>query len=96
MSDGSGLSRETTAMYINQYIKFIYIIRCHKRLTNDYLQSLQAKILINISLIDGDLTGTWYQIYTGDGFLSSACSKKSCCVSHYNFLLSRLRLKLEF
>ncbi len=60
MSYCTCLTCVTAAFNGNDRIKLIYRIGRCKRLTNDNLKRLQSKIIINVSLIDSDLTFTRY------------------------------------
>ena len=60
MTDCSSLSGITTTAYVNQYVELVNIVGQYEWLTNDNLQGLKTKVLIDVSLIDSDLTSSWY------------------------------------
>ena len=60
MTNRSGLTGETTAAYIHQNIELVCRLGRNQRLTDNELQCLKAKILIDISFIDRNLTCTRY------------------------------------
>ena len=64
MTDCTSLSCKSTTVNIYQNIKFISCVSCYQRLTNNYFQSFKTEILIDISFIDCDFTGSRYKIYS--------------------------------
>ena len=66
MTDSSGLSGVSTTVHIYQYIEFIQCVRCNERLANDYFQSFQSKILVDISFINRNLARSRYKVYSCD------------------------------
>ena len=74
MTNGTSLSCVSATAYVYDNVKFISIICSNKRLTNDNFQSLKTQILVNVTFVDGDLTCSRYQIYSGNGCFSSSCS----------------------
>lgn len=74
MSDGTCLSACTAAADIYQNIKFICCLCSYQRLANDYFQCFQTKVVVDISLIDCNFSGSRYKINSCDGFFSSSGS----------------------
>ncbi len=85
MSDRTSLSGVSAALNVNHDIELAVGLGSNQRLTNDNLQGLKSKILIEGSLINSNVTGSGYQINSCYRFFSSASSIISCCVSHFNF-----------
>ena len=64
LTDRSCLSGVTAALYVDDHIKLSVCLGSYQRLTNNHLQGLQTKILVDVSLIYGNIACTWYQIYS--------------------------------
>ena len=78
VTDCSCLSCVSAAVNVYDHVKFISGLCSCQRLTNDYFQGLQTKILIDVSLIDGNFTSSRYKIYSCDRFFSSSGSVIFC------------------
>ena len=60
MSDRTSLAGVSATANVNQNVELLSSLSSCQRLTNDNLQSLQTEVLINASLIDCNITITWY------------------------------------
>ena len=66
VADSSCLSGIAAAAYIHQYVELIYGLGGNHRLTHDNLQGLQSEILVNASLVNGNISSAGYQVHSGD------------------------------
>ena len=65
VTDCACLAGKTAALDIYKHIELVSAVRCNQGLTNNNLQSLKTEILVDVSLIDGNLAGSRHQIYSG-------------------------------
>ena len=72
MTDGTGLAGYAAAAYTANDVKLLSGVGDGQRLTHDQFQGLQTKVIINISVVDGDLAGTCINAYTSNRFFSAA------------------------
>ena len=66
MTNRAGLAGHSAALNIDQYVELISVLSQHERLADDGLQGLKSEIIVDISLIDRDLTGSRYKVNTGN------------------------------
>ena len=66
VTDRAGLAGHSAALNIDQYVELISVLSQHERLADDGLQGLKSEIIVDISLIDRDLTGSRYKVNTGN------------------------------
>ena len=71
------LTSYATACYTANNVELLVSLGQSQWLANDQLQCFETEIIVNISVIDGYLTGTLVQSYTGNRALSSACAVKN-------------------
>ena len=76
MTDCTGLAGNTAACHAADNIKLIGGFCQLKRLTNDQFEGIQSKIIVNITVVNGYLSGTLINPNAGDRAFSSAGSVK--------------------
>ena len=74
VSDSTCLTCNAAACNCADDVELVSSIGNAEGLTNDELQGLKAKVVVDISAVDGNLTGTWINSNSCNGVLSSACS----------------------
>ena len=77
VTDRAGLAGHAAALDIHKDIKLIRVLRENKRLANDRLKGLKSEIIIDITLVDRDLSGSRYEIHACDRAFPSSSSVKS-------------------
>ena len=65
MTDSTGLTGVAAAVNVHEDVEFINCIGSSKGLTNGNLKGFKAEILVNASLVDGEVACSGYQIYSG-------------------------------
>ena len=78
MTDGTCLAGHAAALYSADDVELLSGIGQCKRLTNDELQGLQTKVVINASAVDRDGAVARNQSYSGNRMLSSAGTVVVC------------------
>ena len=89
MTDRAGLAGRATAVDIDADIVLAERVGEHEGRADDHLQSLETKVIVNVTLVDRDVAGAGEQPNAGDGFFTSA-GAKILCHSHVRFLLNYL------
>ena len=72
MTDCTGLTGDTAAGNVGNDVVLAYGFGNAEGLIDNQLQGFQTKIIINVSAVDGNLTGTGQQSYSCNGFFSSS------------------------
>ena len=74
VTDGACLTGYTAAYDVANDIKLAHVAGEFQGLTNDELEGLKTKILVDILLVDGYNTRAGYYAYACNGLLSSSCA----------------------
>ena len=72
MSDSACLAGESATLNGNDCIVLINSFCSYKGLTNDNLKGLKTEVIVDVSLVNSDVTLAGYKINTGYGRFSSA------------------------
>ena len=66
VANGAGLAGNAAAAYTADNVKLHPVPVSFRRLTDDQLQCLQAEIIVDGTVVDGDLTASLVNPYAGD------------------------------
>ena len=72
VADGAGLAGDAAAAYTADNVELFVCAGELQRLTDDQLQCLQAEIIVDGTVVDGNLTASLVNPYAGDRAFSSA------------------------
>ena len=64
MTDRTSLTGNAAAANGADNVKFTSSVGNFKWLTNDQFEGIQTEVLVNVSVVDGNFTGTWVQSYS--------------------------------
>ena len=76
VADGAGLAGHAAARYAADHVELLGGLGEGERLTDDEFQRFKTEIIVDLSVVDDDLTGAGIHAHTRDGFLSSAGAVK--------------------
>ena len=65
MTDRASLACNAAAVYAADYVELLLSVCKSERLTNDELESLKAEVIVDVSVVDCDLTCTLIKSYAG-------------------------------
>ena len=74
MTDGAGLAGNAAACYAAHFVELLIGFGGNQGLTDNQLQSLQSKIVVDVSIVEGNLAGSLINSYAGNRSLSSTSS----------------------
>ena len=74
MTDCACLTGEATAVNVSNDVELADSLGNAEGLIYDELEGLKAKVIFNVSAVDGDSTGTGVETYSCYRLLSSACA----------------------
>jgi len=72
VADGAGLAGETAALDASDNVDLLGSAGELEGLTDDDLQGLKTEVVVNVSVVDGDLAGAGIKADTGNGRFSTA------------------------
>ena len=64
VTDRTSLTGNAAAANGADNVKFTSSVGNFKWLTNDQFEGIQTEVLVNVSVVDGNFTGTWVQSYS--------------------------------
>ena len=74
MADCTSLTGNAAACNTADNVELLFVLCANERLTNDELQCVEAKVIVDVTIVDCDLTCTLVQSYTSNRVLSAACA----------------------
>ena len=74
VADSACLTGYTATVYTAYDVELFCSVCESERLTNDELECVKTKVIVNISIVDCDFTCTCIYTYTSNRLLASACS----------------------
>ena len=72
VTDGTGLAGNATALDADDDVELLGEAEQLEGLTDDDLQGLKTEVIVDVSFVDGDLTGTRINANAGNGAFSAA------------------------
>ena len=85
MTDCSGLTGQAAAFHVNHHVVIANVGQVHG-LTNGHLQGFKTEIIVDIALVDHDLSIAGHQTNAGNSLLATADSTVfSLCHISYSF-----------
>ena len=80
VADSTGLTGNTAACNAANDVELLFGTGENERLTNDRLEGIKAEIIVDIAVVDRDLTGALVNSYTCNGAFSSAGAVEIRCL----------------
>ncbi len=71
MADGAGLTKATTAFHGDFYVELVSHFHIFQRLTHDHACHFTAKVLVQRTVVDGDVAATLGDEHPGGGGLAA-------------------------
>ena len=76
VADGACLTGHAAALHAADDVELLGSLGESERLTDEELQRFKTEVIVDLSVVDDDLTGAGIHAHTRDGFLSSAGAVK--------------------
>ena len=91
MTDRARLAGDAAAANTANYVELLAGLGELEGLTNDQLEGIKAEVIVDISVVDGDLTGARIEANSCYRRFSSAGAVKiRCLIVHLSFLLLKI------
>src|SRR5699024_2973800 len=71
VADGAGLAGNAAAGHADHHVELILDAQQDQRSADDQLQGLQAEVVVQITVVDGDLAGAGVHANAGNGILTT-------------------------
>ncbi len=71
MTDGAGLAGNAAARNADHNVELILNAQQNQRSADDQLQGLEAEVVVQITIVDGDLAGAGVHANAGNGILTT-------------------------
>ena len=89
VTDRTCLTGEAATVYVSNDVELAFSLGNAEGLVYDELEGLKTKVIVNVSAVDGDSTGTGVETNSCYRLLSSACAVEiGLCTSIHNSLSS--------